>query len=811
MQQVIAFALAGLIFMISLLLPQRDQQQVTPDERLRRAGALFDQRRFAEAAEEARRARELDPKLRQAWRLSGLSLQLAGRAAEAEREFTSALDLFPDDPDLWFYLARVQYLQSSLKPAESSVRRSLQLQPDHAGAHTQLAMTLEALNDYPNALDHYRRGVELGQKLERPPTLPLVYAANLLVKLNRVEEALDYLTRAAAIDPQSGEIRLSRGRALERLGRLAEAEQEYQQATTHDVGGQARAALERLRAGAAGNRVAGKPTLSIAPIRFRNVAEQSRLDFVLRNDASPRKYQVETMTGGVATLDYDGDGWTDVYFVNGAELPAMKKSSPKFWNRLYRNNRDGTFGDVTEKAGVGGGNSANSANSGGYSMGVAAADYDNDGDQDLFVAGVNRNILYRNLSAEGGKGRFDDVTEKAGLTGVDSQRGKMWSVAAAWLDYDNDGDLDLFVVNYCKWAPEIDPYCGATKEGWRTYCFPDRYEGLPNQLFRNNGDGTFANVSSQSGIDKHIGKGMGVAVADYDDDGFIDVFVANDTLPNFLFRNNGHGGFEEVGLRSGAAVNDSGRPVSAMGVDFRDYDNDGLPDLIASALEGETYPLFRNLGKGFFADATWQSGLGAETVKRSGWGLGLFDFNNDGLKDLFTANAHVNDNIELYNNQTYRQPNAVFAGAGAGAFLEASREAGADFQIKRAHRGCAFADFDNDGRVDVVTTSLNEPVELFRNETTGENHWLAMRLIGVKSNRDGVGAKIKLVTVDGVTQFNHVTTSVGYASSSDVRAYFGLGKEKIVKLIEIRWPSGVTQRLKDVAADRLLTVTEESK
>jgi enediyne biosynthesis protein E4 len=802
MQQVIASALAGLIFLISPPWPHRVRQQVTPDERLRRAGALFDQRRFAEAAEEARRARELDPKLRQAWRLSGLSLQLAGRAPEAEKEFASALDLFPDDPDLWFYLARVQYLQSSLKPAESSARRALQLQPDHAGAHTQLAMTLEALNDYPNALDHYRRGVELGQKLERPPTLPLVYAANLLVKMNRVGEALDYLTRAATIDPQSSEIRLSRGRALERLGRLAEAEKEYQQAAANDVGGQARAALERLRAGAAGNRVIGKPASAIAPIRFRDVAGQSRLDFALRNDASPRKYQVETMTGGAAALDYDNDGWTDVYFVNGAELPAMKKSSPKFWNRLYRNNRDGTFVDVTEKAGV---------RSEGYSMGVAVADYDNDGDQDIFVAGVDRNTLFRNLSAEGGSRRFDDVTEKAGLTGVDSRRGKMWSVAAAWLDYDNDGDLDLFVVNYCKWSPEIDPYCGATKEGWRTYCFPDRYEGLPNQLFRNDGAGTFADISSQSGIGKHIGKGMGVAVADYDDDGFVDVFVANDTLPNFLFHNNGRGGFEEVGLAAGVAVNDSGRPVSSMGVDFRDYDNDGLPDLIVSALEGETYPLFRNLGKGFFADATWQSGLGAETVKRSGWGLGLFDFNNDGSRDLFTANAHVNDNIELYNNQTYRQPNSLFAGAGAGTFLEASREAGADFQTKRAHRGCAFADYDNDGRIDVVITSLNEPVELFRNESMDGNHWLTIRLIGVKSNRDGIGAKIKLVTADGAAQFNHVTTSVGYASSSDVRAHFGLGKEKTVKLIEIRWPSGVLQRLKEVAVDRLLTVTEEPR
>jgi tetratricopeptide (TPR) repeat protein len=795
MQQLIAIALAGSIFLISLIWPQQVQQQSAAEERLRRAAALFDQRRFAEAAEEARRARELDPKLRPAWKLSGLSLQLAGRAPEAEREFASALELFPDDPDLWFYLARVQYLQSSLKPAELSARRAIELQPDHAGAHTQLAMTLEALNDYPKALDHYRRGVELGQKLQRPPTLPLIYAANLLVKLNRVEEALEYLTRAAAIDPQSSEIRLSRGRALEKLGRLAEAEKEYQQAATNDGGGQARAALERLRAGAAGNRAAGKPALSIAPIRFRDVAERSQLDFVLRNDASARKYQIETMTGGVAALDYDGDGWTDLYFINGAELPVMRKSSPKFWNRLYRNNRDGTFVDVTEKAGVGGA---------GYSMGVAVADYDNDGDQDIFVAGVNRNILFRN----GGDGRFDDVTEKAGLTGVDPQRGqkidKPWSVSSAWLDYDNDGDLDLFVVNYCKWTPDSDPYCGATKEGWRTYCFPDRYEGLPNQLFRNNGDGTFADVSSQSGIGKHIGKGMGVAVADYDDDGFIDVFVANDTLPNFLFHNNGRGGFEEVGLAAGVAVNDSGRPVSAMGVDFRDYDDDGLPDLIVSALEGETYPLFRNLGKGFFADATWQSGLGAETVKRSGWSLGLFDFNNDGLKDLFTANAHVNDNIELYNNQTYRQPNSVFAGAGAGAFH--SLDAG--FQVKRAHRGCAFADFDNDGRVDVVTTSLNEPAELFRNESTEGNHWLAIRLIGVKSNRDGIGAKIKLVTAGGDARFNHVTTSVGYASSSDVRAHFGLGKEKTVKLIEIRWPSGATQSLKDVAADRLLTVTE---
>jgi enediyne biosynthesis protein E4 len=762
---------------------------------LRRAGALFDQRRFAEAAEEARKAREINPQLIGAWKLRGLSLQLADRIPEAEQEFAAALQKFPQDADLWFYSARVQYLQTSLKPAEKSARRALELQSDHAGAHTQLGIVLEALNDYPNALLHYRRGIELGEKQQRPPTLPLVYAGNLLVKLDRLGEALEYFTRAVAIDPKSSDLKFTRGRTLERLGRIKEAQEDYDQAVALDGNHQARVALERLRAGVTAGSGSSKTRSHAAPIHFRDIASPAKLDFTLRNSATPRKYQVETMTGGVAVIDFDDDGWPDIYFVNGAELPSMKKSSPQFWNRLYRNNRDGTFKDVTGEAAVAGE---------GYSMGAAVADYDNDGDQDIFVAGVNRNILFRN----DGKGRFDDVTDNAGLTGVDSQRGKMWSVAAAWLDYDNDGDLDIFVANYCKWSPDLDPYCGAMKEGWRTYCFPDRYDGLPNQLFRNNGDGTFADVTASSGIGKHIGKGMGVAIADYDDDGFIDLFIANDTLPNFLFRNNGRGGFEEVALKAGVAVNDSGRAVSGMGVDFRDYDNDGLPDLIVSALEGETYPLFRNLGKGFFADSTWQSGLGAETVKRSGWSLGLYDFNNDGFKDLFTANAHVNDNIELYNQQTYRQPNSLFAGAGGGAFLDFSSEAGTDFQIKRAHRGCAFADFDNDGRIDVVATSLNEPAELFRNESTGENHWLALRLIGVKSNRDGIGAKIKLLTADGNVRFNHVTTSVGYASSSDVRAHFGLGREKMVKLIEIRWPSGVVDALRDVTGDRIMTVRE---
>jgi enediyne biosynthesis protein E4 len=787
------FSLCRLLLALLLAFPS-GLAQTSAEEQLRQAQTLFNQRRFAEAATAARQARELKPELLAAWKLSGLSLQLTGQADEAAQEFSLALQRFPQDADLWFFLARVQYLQSALKPAEQSARRALSLQADHAGAHTQLALILEALNDFPQALTHYRRGIVLSQQQSRPPTLPLVNAGNLLLKLGQAEEALDYFNRAVAIEPQASALHFARGRALEQLGRLAESTKAYQQAVTLDGHQQARSALERLRAGAANKQSLGKNELAIVPVRFSDVAAKAGLNFVLRNDASPRKYQVETMTGGVAVIDYDGDGWQDIYFVNGAKLPELKKTGPQFWNRLYRNNHDGTFSDVTEKAGVQGE---------GYGMGAAVADYDNDGDQDLFVAGVHRNQLFRN----DGSGRFDDVTESAKLL-PRQQAEKLWSVGAAWLDYDNDGDLDLFVVNYCKWQPELDPYCGAQREGWRTYCFPDRYEGLPNQLFRNNGDGTFSDVSNASGIGQHIGKGMGVAIADYDGDGWVDVFVANDTLPNFLFRNTGKGGFEEVGLLAGVALNDGGKPVSSMGVDFRDYDNDGLPDVIVSALEGETYPLFRNRGKGFFVDETWASALGAETVKRSGWGLGLFDFNNDGFKDLFTVNAHVNDNQELYNEQTYRQPNSLFLNTGRGGFQNASLKAGEDFQRKRAHRGCAFADFDNDGRVDVVTTSLNEPVELWRNETAAKQHWLALRLIGAKSNRDGIGALLKLTDAAGRVQFNHVTTSVGYASASSALVHFGLGQAQGVKSLEIRWPSGKRQTLQDVAVDRILTIKE---
>ncbi len=496
---------------------------------------------------------------------------------------------------------------------------------------------------------------------------------------------------------------------------------------------------------------------------------------------------IETMTGGVAAFDYDGDSRTDIFFANGASLPSLEKNSPKFYNRLYRNEGNMKFKDVTLEAGVAGA---------GYSMGAAAGDYDNDGHTDLFVAGVYHNTLYHNL----GNGKFEDVTEKAGI------KSDKWSVAAGWFDYDNDSHLDLYVVNYAKWTPDYDRFCGDAARNIRVYCHPMYFEGLTNTLYHNRGDGTFEDVTEKSGIGKHQGRGMGIAFADYDHDGFMDVYVTNDNQANFLFHNLGNGTFEEVGLETGSALLDGGKPISSMGAEFRDYDNDGLPDLFVTALEGETWPLFRNRGESWFQDFTYPSGLGPVSVQRSGWGLGVFDFNNDGWKDLFTANSHADDNVHLFKATEYRQPNSIIANQGDGTFHDVSKEAGEDFQAPAAHRGCAFADFNNDGRIDAVVSALREPAELWENVSPDPNHWITLKLIGTKSNRDGIGARVQIGN-----QVNHMTTSVGYASSSYSGVHFGLGKTAKIDAIEIEWPSGIKQVLKDVKADQILQVREPEK
>jgi len=532
-------------------------------------------------------------------------------------------------------------------------------------------------------------------------------------------------------------------------------------------------------------------------IRFEDIAAKAGLHFMTRNSPTENKNQVETMVAGVALLDYDGDGFLDIYLVNGAAIPSLKKESPEYWNRLYRNNHDGTFTDVTERAGVAGA---------GYGMGVAVGDYDNDGRPDIFLANVTDNQLFHN----NGDGTFTDVTVKAGLSGAKYKGTKMWSVGAGWFDYNNDGRLDLFVVNYCVWEVNKDPYC-PLKSGVRGYCHPKLYTSLHNTLYRNNGDGTFTDVSDETGISAHAGKGMSVSFADYDGDGFMDAFVANDTTPAFLFHNLGGKKFEELGVPAGVAYAPDGTTLSGMGSDFRDINNDGKPDIWYTAVEHQTFPLLINDGKGDFDDMTLADGLDA-TKDMSGWSNGIFDFDNDGWKDLFVARANVLDNIsELTPSRKYPEPNSLFRNLGNGKFSDVGKTAGPDFQLEGAHRGAAFGDLFNDGHIDAVVTVLGGQVKLFRNVSDTGNHWILLKLVGAKSNRMGIGAQIHITTEDGKQQWNEVTTAVGYTSASDSRVHFGLGKNARVKEINVRWPSGIRQTLHNVAADQVLTVEEPAE
>jgi hypothetical protein len=519
------------------------------------------------------------------------------------------------------------------------------------------------------------------------------------------------------------------------------------------------------------------------PIQFQNVAPGCGLDFVLRNDASGRKYQVETVLGGLGVIDFDHDGWPDLYCVNGASLPSLRKSDPRFFNRLYRNNRDGSFTDVTAKAGVQGR---------GYEMGVAVGDYNNDGLDDLYVVGVHGNTLYRN----NGDGTFTDVTQAAGVSGIDPQGRMLWSVAAAWLDYDNDGHLDLIVSNYCDWTAGDDPICGGLNPGDRAYCHPDMYRAEPVLLYHNNGDGTFSEDSAQAGLSRLLGKGMGIAVGDYDGDGLPDVFIANDNDRNMLIHNLGGGKMREVGMQAGVAYNGDGRQISGMGADFRDFDGDGLPDIIMTGLRRETFELFRNTGKATFEDASASSGLLNLSRPWNGWGCGLVDFDNDGWLDVFIACGGLDTNEP--------QPNRVLRNLG-GRLEDVSQGAGKDFRVSRLHRCVAFADFDNDGRMDAAVTSLNEPIELWMNRTP-QRHWLQVKLKGIKSNASAIGAKV-ICRSGERKQVALVTNSLGFASASDLRVHFGLA-DAVQASLEIHWPSGIVQEMKDVSANQRLQIDE---
>jgi hypothetical protein len=522
-------------------------------------------------------------------------------------------------------------------------------------------------------------------------------------------------------------------------------------------------------------------------LRFEESAAKAGLTFRLQNGQTGQRHQIETMVGGLAALDYDRDGRIDLFFVNGAPIPSLQKA-PGFENRLYHNEGNGRFQDVTKQAGLSGE---------GYGMGAAVGDYDNDGFPDLYVAGVNSNHLYHNR----GNGTFEDLTAKSGANGIAAGEHKHWAVGAGFFDYDNDGDLDLFVLQYVDWQLETEPAC--VSNGHRAYCHPNSYRPLPNLLYRNNGDGTFTDVSQASGIGKFPGKGMGVAFADFDNDGRTDIFVSNDTFRNFLFRNKGDGTFAESAVLLGVAFNEHGKSMAGMGVDFRDADNDGRPDIVQTGMVGDMFPLYHNTGSGF-EDQTSAAGLARLTARLTAWGVGLCDFDNDGWKDLFTANGSILDNAREVENLPDRLPLKLFRNQ-AGKFTDSQALGLADARI---HRGAAFADFDGDGRLDIAVSALNDAPRLLLNRTTGAGNWLLLDLEGTRDNRDGLGAVVT-VTAAGRKLTNHATTSVGYLSASDRRVHFGLGSATRADRIEIRWPSGARQTLEDVPADQVLKVKQQ--
>jgi hypothetical protein len=515
------------------------------------------------------------------------------------------------------------------------------------------------------------------------------------------------------------------------------------------------------------------------------------LDFLHRNSPTAQKYLIESMGGGVALLDYNNDGLLDILLVNSGRLidrvaapEEFDRHDPQYWNRLYRQNPDGSFTDVTEAAGLA------SAGDGNYGMGVAVGDYDNDGYPDIYITNYGKNTLYHN----NGNGTFTDITAKAGVAGGG------WSCSAGFFDYDNDGHLDLFVTRYMEWDTKHSKICGGE---WKTYCPPGEFPATTNILYRNRGDGTFEDVSQPSGISTLRGRSLGVAFADYDDDGFTDVYVTNDGMRQFLFHNNGNGTFRECALEVGASLTADGKPLSGMGVVFQDYDNDGRPDVLITVLPREIYALFHNDGDGLFSYRSLESGLGLLSAASSGWGVGLEDFDNDGWKDMFVAQSHVLDNVEQIDHMLhYKQP-PLLALNHHGKF-ERAAESGADSPL--AGRGAAFGDLNNDGLMDVVVTSLGGKPVVFMNQAGARSdRWLSIALRGTTSNRDGLGARVR---VNGQTRF--ATTSGSYISANDKRLHFGLGAAETAK-IEIRWPSGVHQTLDAVRANQFLELREPEK
>ena len=522
-------------------------------------------------------------------------------------------------------------------------------------------------------------------------------------------------------------------------------------------------------------------------VQFENVASEAGLNFRHTNGASPEKLMPETFGSGVGWIDFDNDGWIDLFFANGADL-AHGKASPG--NALFRNLGNGKFTNVTSKAGV--------AGRGLFATGVAAGDFDNDGFMDVFVTGYGGVQFFRNQ----GNGTFAEISEKAGISAGG------YCSSAGWLDYDRDGWLDLYVVRYLDYDIRNAPYCGFKREGYRMYCDPQQFDGTPDLLFHNNRDGTFTDVSRKAGVSNRTGKGLGVAFGDVDLDGFTDIFVTNDGVRNFLYRNKGDGTFTDVAYEAGVGFDPHGKPMAGMGTEIADYDGDGHPDIFLTAFSREYNTLFRNLGKLLFEDVTAASGLESGYLTLA-FGTKLFDFDNDGDLDIYATNGHVTDNVELYDPQlSYRQKDLLYENTG-GRFTDVSVRSGPAFQIKHVGRGAATGDFDNDGDLDIVVADCGGPPLLMRNDGGNRNHWIAIRARGTESNRFGIGSKVRVTSAERI-QLREINPSGSYLSTSDVRLFFGLGSETKITRLEIEWPSGKKQTLPDVTADQILLLEESN-
>ena len=526
---------------------------------------------------------------------------------------------------------------------------------------------------------------------------------------------------------------------------------------------------------------------------FKDATTEAGIDFRHVNGAKGDYHLPETIGSGGAFFDYDTDGDLDLYLVNSGDLTG-NDSEGSHKSILYRNNGHGTFTDVTGTAGVG--------NTGHYGMGVACGDYDNDGDPDLYVTNFGANVLYRN----NGDGTFTDVTETAGVGDT------LWGSSASYFDYDRDGYLDLYVVNYLRYSLDVS-YRPCGVHGIRTHCHPKNFEGAPDRLYRNNGDGTFTDATQAAGFGDisgpHSGKGLGVVAADFNNDGDPDLYVANDDTPNFLFYNNGDGTFTEMGLLAGCAFSFDGVAQAGMGVDAGDFNGDGYLDIFVTNLSHETNALYRNNGDGTFTDIVYEANLGKESYLFVGFGTRFFDYDNDGYSDIFIANGHIIEAIaQVTDVLTYAQRNQLFHNNGDGTFTEMSFESGAYFRREGVSRGAIFGDYDIDGDVDIVVTQSNQPAVLLRNEGGNRRNWARIKLVGVASNRDGIGARVT-ATIGAQSQMQEVRTGLSYLCSSDPRVLFGLGDYTRIDRLEIRWPSGIVQVLKDLEVNREIVVEEK--